>query len=84
MHRRFYLYAAKRLPAPADIARYCRRPWDRAALSALPTGVLVGSATIVACTRGREFYEWHLSDVRRLRRPIRPTGRPQPIWWTPF
>src|SRR5439155_7985074 len=34
----------------------------------LPTGVIVGSAVIEKVTMGDQFYEWHLADVRRVRR----------------
>ena len=44
----------------------------------LPTGVIVGSAVIQNVTPGDQVYEWHLSDVRRLPRPRKPTRQPQP------
>ena len=29
-------------------------------------------------------YQWHLSDVKRLKRPRKPKRMPQPVWFTPF
>lgn len=43
--------------------------------------------------RGREsqagtpvplIYEWHLTEVRRMKRPRKPSGQPQPVWFRPF
>jgi hypothetical protein len=56
----------------------------------LPTGVIVGSAVIVDVIppdRGDKDggrFRWQLADVRRIRAPRRPTGRPQPVWFRPF
>ena len=29
-------------------------------------------------------YHWHLSDVKRLKRPRKAKRMPQPVWFTPF
>jgi len=50
----------------------------------LPRGVIVGSAVIADCTRDNGHYEWHLTGVRRLKRPRRPKRMPQPVWFRPF
>ena len=50
----------------------------------LPTAVIVGTAVIEEVTRGKKFYEWHLTDVRRVKKLIKPTGQPQPVWFAPF
>ena len=51
----------------------------------LPTGVLVGAATIEKVEqRGDGMYAWHLSDVERLSEMLKPIGHPQPTWWFPF
>jgi hypothetical protein len=50
----------------------------------LPTSVIVGTATITACTRHNGKYEWHLSDVQRLDHPRKPKRMPQPVWFRPF
>jgi hypothetical protein len=56
----------------------------------LPTGVIVGSATIEKVTPpdagvgGDGLYRWHLADVRRVTTLRKPTGHPQPVWFLPF
>ncbi|HEV7298595.1 MAG TPA: ASCH domain-containing protein [Tepidisphaeraceae bacterium] len=50
----------------------------------LPTGVIVGTAVIERVTQGPTSYEWHLGDVQRATRLRKPTGHPQPVWFTPF
>ncbi len=50
----------------------------------LPTGVIVGSAGIAECVRNGRGYEWHLVDVKRLKRPRKPKRQPQPVWFNPF
>jgi hypothetical protein len=67
---------------------------ERLILDNLPTGVIVGSAVIVECTRSRRdsgievtgspLYEWHLAEVEPSTRFRKPTGQPQPVWFTPF
>jgi hypothetical protein len=58
----------------------------RGLTSGLPTGVIVGTAIITECRRAPEadHYEWHLSDVKRLDKPRKPKGKPQPVWFRPF
>ncbi len=85
--KRFYIYAPK-LPAVGDLKRFAKlgcEPGD------LPVGVVVGTAKIARCTQASGLqpdsvprYEWHLIEVKRLKRPRKPTGRPQPVWFTPF
>ncbi len=66
----------------------------------LHAGVIVGTAIITGCTvvrasrpngngawAGRpchQHYQWHLSDVKRLKQPRKPKRMPQPVWFTPF
>ncbi|MCI0365077.1 MAG: hypothetical protein L0Y44_00790 [Phycisphaerales bacterium] len=50
----------------------------------LPTGVIVGTATITRCERNHNGYEWHLSNVKRLPKPRKPKRMPQPVWFQPF
>ena len=47
-------------------------------------GVIVGTAIITGCERNNGQYQWHLSDVKRLKRPRKPKRMPQPVWFTPF
>jgi hypothetical protein len=52
-----------------------------------PTGVIVGTAIISHVTNGGTgltAYEWHLTDVQRLKQPRKPRGQPQPVWFRPF
>ena len=75
---RFYLYAAKSAGPAEEFASMGVEPGE------LPTGVLVGTAELVDCTKGRGWYEWHLQNPRRLSRPRRPAKHPQPVWFNPF
>ena len=53
----------------------------------LPTGVIVGTAMISHVTNGGigpSAYEWHLTDVQRIKRQRKPKGQPQPVWFNPF
>lgn len=53
---------------------------EKVNLEELPRGVVVGSVELHRCDGG----EWHLRHPMRARVLRRPTGRPQPIWFTPF
>ena len=58
-------------------------------LGKLPTGVIVGTAVIekvVAPSPSslHPYFEWHLSDVERVRKLLKPTGHAQPVWFQPF
>ena len=97
---RFYLYATKRwatttnkawsldLAMPTDGPP----PWMtelaeglRLLPRDLPTGVLVGTATIARVTaRADGMYAWHLADVERIAKYRTPRGHPQPVWFEPF
>ena len=50
----------------------------------LLTGVIVGSAVVDHCAANNGQYQWHLSDVKRLKRPRKPKRMPQPVWFKPF
>jgi hypothetical protein len=65
--------------------------------SALPRGVLVGSVELIGCRRlspsdsaaaclpiDFDGYAWLIVHPERLSTPLRPTGRPQPEFFTPF
>ena len=87
---RFYLYAA-RTPGPADALALLGPDAAR-----LPTGVIVGVATIRGCRRvddpGDEAafgatpgaWAWDLARVERLPVALRPDRHPQPTWFRPF
>jgi hypothetical protein len=61
-------------------------------LNKLPTGVIVGAATISTVTGPIErpdlglgpLYEWHLTNVTRADDLRKPVGHPQPVWFQPF
>ena len=94
---RFYIYVPKKV-ADAGTSRARQEagthpantliplPHGRGSLEALPIGVIVGSAVISKCIRGEMYYEWHLKDVKRYKRPRKlPRGvQPQPVWFQPF
>ncbi|MCI0363060.1 MAG: ASCH domain-containing protein [Phycisphaerales bacterium] len=75
---RFYIYASRKWAAINGETLRGVAPGD------LPTGLIVGTATITGCTRQNGHYEWHLSDVKRLDKPRRPKRMPQPVWVRPF
>jgi hypothetical protein len=52
-------------------------------LTSVPIGVGGGGATISKWVRKNGHYEWHLSKVKRLPKPRKPKGRPQPVWFKP-
>src|SRR5687768_17403171 len=43
----------------------------------LPTGVIVGSAVIERVSRVDDVYHWHLADVERATKLLKPKGQPQ-------
>ena len=49
----------------------------------LPIGVLVGTMEIESCTGRKGSYQWHIREPRRLARPRKPKGKPQPVWFIP-
>lgn len=52
----------------------------------MPRGVIVGTARIERVAYNERFnvFGWHLKDVQRLKRAIKPRGHPQPVWFEPF
>jgi ASCH domain len=100
--QRFYLYAAKAKAEPmiwSDDLQSGQPPGWMVELArqvklippglVLPTGVIVGTATIGRVVDpdpadgARGKYRWELADVQRLAEPIKPQGHPQPTWWRP-
>ena len=75
---RFYIYAAMKWAGVNGHDTDGIEPGDS------PTGVIVGTAKITHCVRENGHYEWHLADVKRLDRPRKPRGRPQPVWFRPY
>jgi len=75
---RFYIYASRTPGPPEEFASIDCASGD------LPTGLLLGTAKISHCTRNNGHYEWHLSDVKRMKNPRKVNGHPQPVWFNPF
>lgn len=76
---RVYVYASMKGAAACEFEALGVSP------TSLPTGRIVGSVEIVACKRvGASTYHWLLAEPRRLSRPRRPTGKPQPVWFYPW
>lgn len=76
---RILIYAAKLFAENLDhwVQKYGFQKVD---LEKLPRGVVVGSVELYECNGG----EWYLRNPVRAKTLRRPTGRPQPIWFTPF
>jgi hypothetical protein len=83
---RFYIYASRKwagvdeFASPTNLLTFSLN----GAGNALATGVIVGTAVISECRRENGHYCWHLSNVRRMKRPRKPKRMPQPVWFTPF
>lgn len=74
-----YVYAGQRPGPDAEWEALGLVPTD------LPAGKVIGTVEIVGCTRSRGGkYAWELKSPKSLRRPVRPKGKPQPIWFYPF
>ena len=67
--QRFYIYAAKKW---AGVNGHPDQGIESAPGS-LPTGLIVGTATITRCVQNNGHFEWHLTDVQRLDRLREPT-----------
>ena len=80
---RFYIYASKGTGQLA-IGNGAGSALTQREREQLPTGVIVGSAVIDHCAANNGQYHWHLTDVKRLKRPRKPKRMPQPVWFTPF
>lgn len=42
------------------------------------------SGSMLEAPGSEGLFEWHLRDVKRYKRPRKPSGRPQPVWFRPF
>ena len=78
--QRFYIYASKGSGQLSVGSCQFDGPDD----DSLPRGFIVGTAEITRCERENGHYCWHLSKVKRLPKPRKPKGRPQPVWFKPF
>ena len=52
----------------------------------LPRGFIVGTVDIVDCVQNQAEgdFEWSLANPKRLKIFLKPTNRPNPIWFFPF
>jgi hypothetical protein len=53
----------------------------------LDRGFVVGTMDIVGCEKApgkRGVFAWKVENVHRFKKPIRPNGQPQPVWFRPF
>jgi hypothetical protein len=78
VRERVYLYASQ-IPGPLEAFADADLLWEE-----LPCGLLLGSVEITDCEWGGDCYEWRLERPRRLRSPLKPEGRPQPLFFFPF
>ena len=84
-----YLYASRQRYTPAEeraaAAQFGVTMTDEE-LDGLPRGVVAGRVDLVGCewceAEGR--YHWHLRRPVRLRTPVPPAEKPQPIFFHPF
>jgi hypothetical protein len=74
---RVYIYAAKKLASALTVLDIPRN-------KELPLGYLLGTVEIYDCTTTTSGYAWLLRDPLRLRQPILPKNRPNPVWFYPF
>jgi hypothetical protein len=77
IRERVYIYASQK-PNLKAFKKIGKEPGD------FHVGVLVGSVEIVGCREKPDEYEWLLANPKRLKRPIKPDNRPQPVWFKPF
>ena len=78
--KRIYIYSGQTLTAREKKAykKMEKEPGD------FPVGVVIGTVEIIDCTGSPGDYEWHLVNPKRLKKPIKPDNRPQPVWFKPF
>jgi hypothetical protein len=77
--QRVYIYASR---IPADNAE----AWESigAAPGDFPTGAIVGTVEIVACSGHPGDFHWHLARPERLDEPLRVKNKPQPMFFYPW
>jgi hypothetical protein len=78
VRERVYLYAST-FPGSDEAFAGADLEW-----ADLPRGLILGSVEISGCEWGEDIYEWKLVRPKRLRKPLHPTRRPQPIFFFPF
>lgn len=78
VRERVYLYAST-FAGPAEAFAAADLIWEE-----LPRGMILGSVEIIGCELGDECFEWQLARPERLVAPLKPTRRPQPLFFFPF
>ena len=74
---RIYIYASMK-PKLEAFKKMGKEPGD------FPVGVLIGTVEIIDCKEKPDEYHWILANPKRLKKPIKPEGHPQPVWFRPF
>ncbi len=76
---RVYIYASR-------IAAVDEKVWQAidAKPGDFPTGALVGTVEIVACSGKPGDFHWHLARPERLDKHLAVTKKPQPMFFYPF
>jgi len=82
---RIYIYASKsRYSTTEEVEMLERYGIDDIAGDDLPRGVLVGTVDHWNCTGAGGNYSWHVRNLERAEKLLKPTRQPQPIWFNPF
>ena len=77
---RIYIYASNTLEKNDEEIKKTGKNADE-----LIRGVLIGTVEITDCLKLNERdFAWQLQNPFRLEQPIKPTNKPQPVWFNPF
>ena len=78
IRERVYVYAS--------MTRSDAQAWKNSghAEGTLPIGILIGTVEVTGCFSRKSGYAWKLENPARATRKLRPTHRPQPVWFKPF
>jgi hypothetical protein len=86
IRERIYIYASLgRYPEDEEEDMLAEYGITDVASNDLPRGVLVGTVELFDCTgEWDESCEWHLRKPERLKKPLKPVHRANPVWFHPF
>jgi hypothetical protein len=73
IRERVYIYASKKLSE-----------WSDYGDEKLPKGVIVGSVEVIGCQDEGGEFAWILANPKRLKKFLKPSKKPQPVWFKPF
>ena len=80
IRERIFIYASNTLEKSEDYSNS-----SGVAMNDLPRGLLVGTVEIAGCEGSKEEgYAWILENPIRLKEPVKPVKKPQPVWFNPF